>query len=79
MNQASSSCDSASSPRTPRIVEASIAELAAALDAGQVTSVELALLHLNRIARYDRQGTRLTLAGLQAYCRRCGCPLWPVG
>ncbi|MGE0859209.1 MAG: amidase [Gammaproteobacteria bacterium] len=46
-------------PRGPRIVEATIAELAAALDAGQVTSVELTLLHLNRIAHYDRHGLRL--------------------
>lgn len=45
--------------RGPRIVEASIAELAAALDAGRVTSVELTLLHLNRIAHYDRHGLRL--------------------
>ncbi|MCB1750065.1 MAG: amidase, partial [Gammaproteobacteria bacterium] len=42
-----------------RLTEASIAELAAALDAGVVTSVELVALHLNRIAHYDRHGIRL--------------------
>jgi amidase len=42
-----------------RIVEASIAELRAALDDGIVTSVELVALHLNRIAHYDRHGIRL--------------------
>lgn len=42
-----------------RIVEASISELAAALDAGVITSVELVLRHLNRIAHYDRHGLRL--------------------
>lgn len=30
-------------------------------------------------AGWHREGSRLTLAGIQAYCRRCGCPLWPVG
>ena len=42
-----------------RIVEATIAELAGALDRGDVTSVELVAHCLNRIARYDRSGIRL--------------------
>ena len=42
-----------------RLTEASIAELRSALDSGVVTSVELALLCLNRIAFYDRHGIRL--------------------
>lgn len=42
-----------------RLTEASIAELRSALDAGVVTSVELAALCLNRIAFYDRHGIRL--------------------
>ncbi|MCB1746441.1 MAG: amidase [Gammaproteobacteria bacterium] len=42
-----------------RLTEATIAELASALDAGIITSVELVALHLNRIAYYDRQGIRL--------------------
>ncbi|MGE3772861.1 MAG: amidase [Gammaproteobacteria bacterium] len=42
-----------------RIVEASIAELRAALDAGIVSSVELVAACLNRIAFYDRHGIRL--------------------
>ena len=41
------------------IASAGIAELAAALGSGRVTSTELALRYLNRIARYDRQGARL--------------------
>jgi amidase len=45
--------------RRVRIVEATIAELAGALDRGDVTSVELVAHCLNRIARYDRSGIRL--------------------
>jgi amidase len=41
------------------IVEASIAELRAALEAGVVTSVELVAASLNRIAYYDRHGIQL--------------------
>ena len=42
-----------------RIVEATVAELRDALDAGVVTSVELVAAYLNRIAYYDRHGIRL--------------------
>ncbi len=42
-----------------RVVEASIEELRAALDAGIVSSVELVAAYLNRIAFYDRHGIRL--------------------
>lgn len=41
------------------LVEAGIAEIRAALEAGTVTSVELVAAYLNRIAHYDRQGIRL--------------------
>jgi amidase len=41
------------------VVEASIAELRAALESGEVTSVELVARYLNRIAFYDRHGIRL--------------------
>jgi amidase len=41
------------------LVEAGIAEIRTALEAGTVTSVELVAAYLNRIARYDRQGIRL--------------------
>jgi amidase len=41
------------------VVEASIADLSAALSAGTVTSVGLVVRYLNRIAFYDRQGIRL--------------------
>ena len=41
------------------VVEASVAELVAALDEGRVTSVSLVAQYLNRIARYDRRGPRL--------------------
>jgi amidase len=41
------------------IVEASIAEIRAALDRGTVTSVELVAAYLNRIAHYDRHGIQL--------------------
>jgi amidase len=44
---------------TFRVVEASIAELRQALEAGSVTSVELVARYLNRIAFYDRQGITL--------------------
>jgi amidase len=42
-----------------RLVDASIAELRAALDAGQTSSVALVAGYLNRIAFYDRHGLRL--------------------
>lgn len=42
-----------------RVVEATIAELADALERGDVTSVELVAHSLNRIAHYDRSGIRL--------------------
>ena len=41
------------------IVEADIAGIRRALDAGRVTSVELVAAYLNRIAFYDRSGIRL--------------------
>lgn len=41
------------------VVEADIDRLRAALDAGRVTSVELVVRYLNRIAAYDRSGIRL--------------------
>jgi amidase len=41
------------------LIEAGIAEIRAALEAGTVTSVELVAAYLNRIAHYDRQGIRL--------------------
>lgn len=48
-------------PSTPlaTVVEADIAELAAALGEGRVTSVELVARYLNRIAFYDRAGIAL--------------------
>ena len=44
---------------TFHLIEAGIADIRAALEAGTVTSVELVAAYLNRIAHYDRQGTRL--------------------
>lgn len=41
------------------VVEASIADLGAALDSGAVTSVALVAAYLRRIAYYDRHGLRL--------------------
>ena len=41
------------------VVEASIAQLRAALEAGEVTSEELVLAYQRRIATYDRDGIRL--------------------
>lgn len=41
------------------VVEKSLAELAAALEAGQTTSVELVAAYLNRIGFYDRHGITL--------------------
>ncbi|MCX5516559.1 amidase [Kaistia algarum] len=41
------------------VTEASIAKIGAALDEGRVTSVELVVHYLNRIAFYDRRGLRL--------------------
>lgn len=40
-------------------VEATIAEIREALEKGELTSVELVALYLNRIGRYDRRGPRL--------------------
>ena len=42
-----------------KLVEATIADLRAALEAGRVTSVGLVAAYLNRIARYDRHGISL--------------------
>ncbi|KAL5115221.1 hypothetical protein ACEQ8H_006895 [Pleosporales sp. CAS-2024a] len=47
------------SPQATSIVEASIADLAAALSKGHVNSVELTAKHLLRIAKYDRRSTNL--------------------
>src|ERR1051325_3990246 len=41
------------------LVEASVADLRDALEAGRITSVELVAASLNRIARYDRHGLAL--------------------
>jgi amidase len=41
------------------LVEADIAEIRAALEAGTITSVELVAAYLNRIAFYDRSGIQL--------------------
>lgn len=41
------------------LATADVATLRSALDAGEVTATEIALRYLERIARYDRQGTRL--------------------
>ncbi|KQW53589.1 amidase [Nocardioides sp. Root1257] len=41
------------------VVEVSIADLGAALEAGETTSVELVAAYLNRIAAYDRAGIAL--------------------
>jgi amidase len=41
------------------LIEASIAEIRAALDGGIITSVELVAAYLHRVALYDRQGIRL--------------------
>ncbi|KXJ88409.1 amidase signature domain-containing protein [Microdochium bolleyi] len=41
------------------IVEATVSDLAEALEHGQTNSVELAVKHLLRIAKYDRRGTLL--------------------
>src|SRR5690349_7652733 len=41
------------------VVEAGIAEIRHALEAGVVTSVELVAAYLNRIAFYDRSGIQL--------------------
>src|SRR5690349_194079 len=41
------------------VVEAGIAEIRRALEAGTVTSVELVAAYLNRIAGYDRHGIQL--------------------
>ncbi|THG30982.1 amidase [Naasia lichenicola] len=54
----------ASSPNSSRaagfdVVERSIAELRAALESGEITSVDLVAAYLNRIAHFDRQGIRL--------------------
>lgn len=44
---------------TPSIVEASIADLQAALTSGALTSVELVAKYLHRISKYDCQGPAL--------------------
>ncbi|KAH5692196.1 hypothetical protein HBI23_000200 [Parastagonospora nodorum] len=49
----------ATSSQSISIVEASIADLAAALSHGQTNSVELTAKHLVRIAKYDRRSTNL--------------------
>lgn len=59
MHQSANESGSATSKAAFHIVEATIAELATALETGLITSVELVLMHLNRIAYYDRQGLRL--------------------
>jgi amidase len=41
------------------LVEATIADCREALEQGVLTSVELVVMYLNRIARYDRRGPRL--------------------
>ena len=46
------------------VVEASIADLRAALDAGRVTSEELTRAYLDRIEAYDRPGTATALNAL---------------
>jgi amidase len=47
------------------VVEASIAQLTAALESGIVTSVDLVTEYLDRIARYDSGGIRLNSVPLQ--------------
>lgn len=42
-----------------RLIEAGVADVRNALDAGMITAVELVALYLNRIARYDRSGPLL--------------------
>lgn len=51
--------DDGSASTTFTVVEASIAELREALDAGRVTSVELVVRYLNRIGAYDHSGIHL--------------------
>ncbi|KAI6782648.1 amidase signature domain-containing protein [Emericellopsis cladophorae] len=51
--------DSVDTPQTLSIVEATVADLAAALSQGQTNSVELTVKHLLRIAKYDRRTTLL--------------------
>ncbi|WP_367402592.1 amidase [Kocuria marina] len=48
------------------VVEASIAQLRAALEAGEVTSEELVLAYQRRIATYDRDGIRLNAVVVDA-------------
>mgnify|MGYP003342307166 FL=1 len=43
----------------PQLIEASIEEIQASLDAGDVTSVELVEWYLERIDAYDQQGPKL--------------------
>ncbi|HEX7713043.1 MAG TPA: amidase, partial [Bacillota bacterium] len=47
------------SVRLFNVVEASIADLQAAMGAGQVTSRELILMYMERIAKYDKDGPKL--------------------
>ena len=51
--------NSPDAPKRIEIVEASIADLAAALDDGRLSSVELVAAYLNRIACFDRHGITL--------------------
>ncbi len=46
-------------PEVLSVVDADVDRLHAALEAGEVTSVELVARYLNRIAAYDRSGIRL--------------------
>lgn len=50
---------SAASGETFKLQEATISDIAKAMDAGALSSVELTVLYLNRIAAYDRHGPRL--------------------
>ncbi|WP_104045433.1 amidase [Arthrobacter sp. ZGTC412] len=74
---------------TFKVVEASIAELRAALEAGSVTSEELVRLYLERIEKYDSSGIRLNAlvvlnpgalqeAKASDERRRSGTPLGPL-
>ena len=51
--------NSPDAPKRIEIVEASIADLAGALDDGRLSSVELVAAYLNRIACFDRHGITL--------------------
>lgn len=51
--------NASSNGETLHLTRASLSELAAALRSGTTSSVELTVLHLNRIMAYDRRGPRL--------------------